>query len=333
MPYPVSQGLLDALLVSEVHDADQFSSDGGTIRYRLRDRSRPFGLNGPLTTIGDTRLGKLGLSVVIEQFGTEIDFVGDHPQGICIMSVLSGAVGFRNARTGGEGACEAGSLAVFEVEPGNHGSSKDGSARINLWVVRSRLLRRLEAALDRTLATPLRFAPPDRWPPGTASSLQRLVAFAASEMEDPYSLLAGGTGVAEFEDLVLRMLLALPNSYTDELQDAGAPASPLAYRRALEYMRAHLTEPLTVATIAAHVGCAPRALANACRAHSGSAILTLLRNMRLDAARADLVRGGQEAVVDIARRLNFSNAGRFSRQYRARFGEAPRRPTKRSDPI
>lgn len=333
MPHSVSQGLLDALLVSEVHDTDQFSSDGGTIRYRLRDGSRPSGLNGPVTTIGDTRLGKLGLSVVMEQLGTEIDFVGDHPQGICIMSVLSGAIGFRNARTGSEEACEAGSLAVFEVEPGNYASSKDGSARINLWVARSRLLLRLEAALDRTLARPLHFAPPDRWPPGTVSSLQRLVAFAASEIEDPYSLLAGGTGFAEFEDLVLRMLLAVPNSYTDVLQDARAPASPLVYRRALEYMRAHLTQALTVADIAAQVGCSPRALANAFRAHSGSAILTLLRNMRLDAARADLVRGGQAGVVDIARRLNFSNVGRFSRQYRARFGEAPRRPTKRTDPI
>ena len=88
-----------------------------------------------------------------------------------------------------------------------------------------------------------------------------------------------------------------------------------------------------MATIAAQVGCSPRALTNTCRTHSGSTVLTLLRNMRLDAARADLVRDGQAGVVDIARRLNFSNVGRFSRQYRARFGEAPRQPTKRTNPI
>ena len=335
MPHSVNQGLLDALLVDEVYDADRYSTDRSTIWYRLRDRSRASGLNGPVSTIGDTTLGKLGLSVVIEELGTEIDFVGEHPKGICIMSVLSGAVGFRNAMTGREDTCNAGSLAVFEVEPGSYGYSADGTSRINLWVIRSRLLRRLEAMLERPLATPLRFAPLHRWPPGTVSSLRRLIAFAAGEIEDPYSLLAGGTGVAEFEDLVLRTLLdGVPNSYTDLLGDARVPAPALAYRRALQFMRAHLTEQLTVASIAAEAGCSPRALASACRAHGASTVLTVLRNMRLDAAHADLVRSRSPAgVIDIARRFHFSNPGRFSRQYRTRFGEYPRRAIKPSDPV
>ena len=324
---------MEAMVVAQVRNSERYSADGATIRYRVRDRSLALSWRGVVATIGDTALGGLGLSAVLETFGTEIDFIGAHPHGICVMAVHSGRVGVRNASTGEETRCDAGSVGVFEVGPGSTGRSADGSTRTNLWIARSRLQQRLEALLERNCPTPLRFAPPHRWPPGTVNSLRRLVAFASGELEDPYSMLAGGTGLAEFEDLVLRTLIeGVPNSYCEVLDSARAAAAPVAFRRALEFMRAHVGEPLTVASVAANAGCSPRALSAACRAHAGATMATLLRNMRLDAARAQLLRDDPAAsVAGIAQRLQFSNPGRFSRQYRNRFGVLPGHASKRSN--
>lgn len=333
MTHGITQGLLEAMLVAQVRNSELYSADGSTIRYRVRDRSLALSSHGVVATIGDAALGGLGLSAVLETFGTEIDFIDAHPHGMCLMAVHSGQVGFRYASTGDEIKCDAGSVGVFEVERGSTGSSADATTRTNLWIVRSKLQERLEASLERSCPTPLRFAPPHRWPPGTASSLRRLIAFAAAELEDPYSMLAGGTGLAEFEDLVLRTLIeSVPNSYCEILDSARAPAAPVAFRRAREFMRAHVSEPLTVPTIAAHAGCSPRALAAACQSYGGATIATMLRNMRLDAAHAQLLRGDPAAsVAGIAQRLQFSNPGRFSRQYRARFGVLPGRTGRRGN--
>jgi AraC-like DNA-binding protein len=50
----------------------------------------------------------------------------------------------------------------------------------------------------------------------------------------------------------------------------------------------------------------------------------------LDQARAELSRGANSiSVVEIARSYGFTNAGRFTAEYRRRFGESPAETTRR----
>ncbi|WP_420368433.1 helix-turn-helix domain-containing protein [Curtobacterium sp. L1-20] len=96
-------------------------------------------------------------------------------------------------------------------------------------------------------------------------------------------------------------------------------------RRALEYVHAHAREPIGTPEIAAAAGLSPRGLQQSLRRHLDQTPGDLLRGVRLDGARTELVRGDRDgtSVADVARAWGFGHLGRFSATYRARFGELP----------
>lgn len=96
-------------------------------------------------------------------------------------------------------------------------------------------------------------------------------------------------------------------------------------RRALEYVHAHAREPIGTTEIAEAAGLSPRGLQQSLRRHLDQTPGDLLRSVRLDGARVDLLRADRDAtnVAEIARAWGFGHLGRFSATYRARFGELP----------
>ena len=96
-------------------------------------------------------------------------------------------------------------------------------------------------------------------------------------------------------------------------------------RRALEYVHEHAREPIGTPEIAAAAGLSPRGLQQSLRRHLGQTPGDLLRSVRLDGARGDLLRGDRDetSVADVARAWGFGHLGRFSATYRLRFGELP----------
>ncbi|WP_443027344.1 helix-turn-helix transcriptional regulator [Sphingomonas sp. LR61] len=72
-------------------------------------------------------------------------------------------------------------------------------------------------------------------------------------------------------------------------------------------------------------GLSPRGLQQSLRRHLDQTPGDLLREVRLDGARADLLGGARDetSVAEIARSWGFGHLGRFSATYRARFGELP----------
>ncbi|WIB76637.1 helix-turn-helix domain-containing protein [Curtobacterium sp. MCPF17_002] len=96
-------------------------------------------------------------------------------------------------------------------------------------------------------------------------------------------------------------------------------------RRALEFVHEHAREPIGTPEIAAAAGLSPRGLQQSLRRHLDQTPGDLLRGVRLDGARADLIRRDRDetSVADVAREWGFGHLGRFSATYRARFGELP----------
>jgi len=96
-------------------------------------------------------------------------------------------------------------------------------------------------------------------------------------------------------------------------------------RRALEFVHEHAREPIGTPEIAAAAGLSARGLQQSLRRHLDQTPGDLLRSVRLDGARADLLRGERDAtsVAEIARAWGFGHLGRFSATYRSRFGELP----------
>jgi AraC-like DNA-binding protein len=131
--------------------------------------------------------------------------------------------------------------------------------------------------------------------------------------------------LAHVEELVATTLLAVqPHNYRDEPLPRRGAVLPRHVRRVREYLRAHAHEPVNAAKLAEVAGCSLRGLYAGFQDFCGVSPMQYLREVRLERVRADLLAGGLSANVSgIALRWGFAHLGRFSAEYKARFGEHP----------
>jgi AraC-like DNA-binding protein len=99
---------------------------------------------------------------------------------------------------------------------------------------------------------------------------------------------------------------------------------PRGVRRAYDAMRADPGCDLSLARLAAIAGSSARTLQRQFRSFLGKSPRDVLRDIRFEAARRDLLRSsGNATVTAIAARCGFSHLGRFAKQYRIRYNETP----------
>lgn len=126
------------------------------------------------------------------------------------------------------------------------------------------------------------------------------------------------------EEQLMLGLLTQQQSNIRHILASRPPGSSGQMRRARDYIHANISEPLSVAAIAAAADCSIRSLQAGFRKHFGLTPMEYLRDLRLDLARYKLLSGTTDAPVSsIAYDCGFSHLGRFSRLYRIRFGELP----------
>jgi AraC-like DNA-binding protein len=132
---------------------------------------------------------------------------------------------------------------------------------------------------------------------------------------------------ASMRDLVVNSLLQLhPNNAWERLRAQGAPAAAPYVRRAVDFVEANLEGPITTASLADAAGVSARSLQLGFARELGCSPSEYVREQRLDRARTLLLgldpREGH-TVTTVALTVGFSHLGRFSRDYRHRFGEPP----------
>lgn len=108
-------------------------------------------------------------------------------------------------------------------------------------------------------------------------------------------------------------------------------APPQAVRKVRDYLHAHAHEAIELDQLCA-VGEVPlRTLHHQFRRHFGVTPLQMLRDIRLDRARAELQRAAPgTSVTGVALNWGFDHFGRFAANYRQRFGETPRETLQRA---
>ncbi|MGR3364329.1 MAG: AraC family transcriptional regulator [Maritimibacter harenae] len=201
-----------------------------------------------------------------------------------------------------------------------------GCRKLLLQVDRAHLEQVAEEMIGTPLPGPVRFDPAvDLTRPAGARMLRQVTGAAAAATRG--ELWAGRPGLSEIwteRELAEALLTLQPSNVSHMLwrQDLLPTAPQL--RRAVEYIHDNLVEPIRVDDIATHAGLNLRSLQLGFRRAFGLSPKQYLRDVRLDMARYRLSRRqDRESVSDVAWSCGFSHLGRFSRDYRARFGECP----------
>ena len=128
--------------------------------------------------------------------------------------------------------------------------------------------------------------------------------------------------LVNLRSLVSAMLLAQPNNYSAVLRSGQSPLRPRHLRRAMEHISANLQEELRLGSLAEAAGCSTRTLNSTFREHLGVTPMTHVRNLRLDAVRAEIA-AGNDLISTVAYTWGFGHMGRFAALYARRFGELP----------
>jgi len=130
-----------------------------------------------------------------------------------------------------------------------------------------------------------------------------------------------------FERWTEMLALTLLAEHGTTLQSAATRSrpggTPPALKRAIDYMAAHVHEDMVLSDIAAAACLSGSTLWRLFREQLGRTPGVYLRELRLDGAHAELRRGSERPVQEVASRWGFQNASKFASAYRQRFGESP----------
>jgi AraC-like DNA-binding protein len=102
-----------------------------------------------------------------------------------------------------------------------------------------------------------------------------------------------------------------------------APAEPHRIDRVLDWMNAHLAQPLTVEDAARVAHVSPGAFCRFFRREAGRPFTEVLNDARCSAAWVRLLHSN-DAVALVARDCGFATLSHFNAQFRARYGLSPR---------
>jgi transcriptional regulator GlxA family with amidase domain len=191
----------------------------------------------------------------------------------------------------------------------------------------------LESLLGYSVKAPVRFALGMPVSAGRGSSWRAAVDMMITELHRDGGMLDCPLVSAQLESLILTGLLtAQPHNYTAALHTDRAPARPRAIRKALEYIETETHRAMTTTRLAAHLGVSARALQRGFQEHVGCSPMDYLRDVRLKRARDALIAADASSdvsVTEVALDAGFMHLGRFSVEYRRRFGESPSQTLRR----
>ncbi|ANS32445.1 hypothetical protein R1CP_39305 (plasmid) [Rhodococcus opacus] len=201
-----------------------------------------------------------------------------------------------------------------------------GGAQYGIKFDRDYLESELQEMVGRPARTPVTFDPALDLTNPQVNSWLALVKTLVSDLDADHSMLYSPLVSRPLVEALTRGLLVSAVHDQRELLDSRVPAArPRTVKAAVDAMHAHPEESWTVRTLAELVGVSVRTLQDGFARYVGAAPMAYLRGIRLERAHEDLVAAepGYIAVSDIAYRWGFRHLGRFSVEYRKRYGQSP----------
>lgn len=189
-------------------------------------------------------------------------------------------------------------------------------------ISRQLIERALAAQLGRALEKPLLFDLGFRWRDSPA--WRNLMTYLLECVTEDQALEQHRLIVHQMEQLVVVTLLAThAHNYSDNAPARVGTVLPRHVRRVQEYLKSHAHETIGVEQLAAIGGVSLRSLYAGFKDFSGISPMQYLKAIRLERAREELLAGRCDNVAGVALRWGFGHLGRFSVEYKAKFGESP----------
>ena len=190
----------------------------------------------------------------------------------------------------------------------------------------------MQTLLDRTLSKELRFGAGVELNCGIGAHARSTLFYIVGALDADPSLLSNQLIKANFEELILGIILSMPNNYSEELLSPGGKTkAPAIVGRAEEFMEASAELPITIEDVLAHTGGSRKALFSNFRKYRGYTPSHFLTDIRLKLAHQNLNDAlPTDTVTSIAHGFGFSHLGRFAALYRERYGVSPSDSLKQS---
>ncbi|MDP3746806.1 MAG: AraC family transcriptional regulator [Phenylobacterium sp.] len=241
----------------------------------------------------------------------------------CLYLGLSGSLelreGSRRTRSTSDSAC-LGDLTLCSRK-----TFSEQSELLAIGVGRTEMAAHLADLIERPVQGPLDFAPSVSLTAGVGPAISALAIALRAGLANDAPLLKSPIAMKRLKDTMIALLLEnVPHRFSADLRRPMGSASPYYVKRAIEFMWANASRPLSAAEIAAECGVGVRALNSGFQSFKHMPPMTYLREIRLTGVRQDLQDSVTIAsVTDIALKWGFTHLGRFSAQYQSRFGELP----------
>ncbi|WP_420105945.1 AraC family transcriptional regulator [Herbaspirillum huttiense] len=197
-----------------------------------------------------------------------------------------------------------------------------GTDQLMLRLSRSLVERTLVGYLGHPLNEPLRFELGFRW--RDCAPWQCMLSYLIDCTLQHHDLAMHKIVVSQIEQLAASILVT--SHRHNHCEDAPARRStilPRHVRRAQDFLEAHAHEPVTAEQLAQAAGVSVRSLYAGFKDFLGVSPMQYLRDLRMERARAELMSGDSNHVAGVALRWGFAHMGRFSNEYKQRYGESP----------
>lgn len=136
---------------------------------------------------------------------------------------------------------------------------------------------------------------------------------------------------SHIEQMVVSTLIsAQPHDMRERAPSRCAAVLPRHVKRVQDFMRAHVSEPITADQMAEVAGVSLRSLYAGFRDYCGVSPMQYLRTLRLEGARQALLNQPESSVATVAMHWGFGHLGRFSSEYKVRYGESPSQSVRRA---
>lgn len=191
-------------------------------------------------------------------------------------------------------------------------------------IEREKLEQQLSLMLGTTIRKPINFcvAMPLE---SRSATWWHFVRLLIANLEAPERYENHSATLSQIESLLLVSLLeAQPNNYSEALRSKGVRIAPHHVRQVEQYIDAHARESISLEQLVTISGTSGRALFDGFRRFRGTSPMAFLRTVRMRRAREDLLSAPNGVSVStIAARWHFLEPGRFAVQYRQAYGETP----------